>query len=281
VIITVAHQKGGVGKSTIATNLAVEMKLPIIDLDSQHSCYLFSLLREEEHGKSLKVFTPQTPEEIKEILKKLPSDKVVVDSGGYDNDLNRFALLISDVVLTPVSPSQIEVFGLLRFAEIVKEAKKYNSSLKVCVVINNAVYANAGEDVIVCDTDEVAQLLANDPLTANGNYGYWQIVSGYVDIADSTSYSTTVTNVAYGSNTLKWTVVGNGCQASDVVIVSNNHFTVSAGTDRMICDTTTILVGTDPGPDGSGLWTVSGSGWFEDEKRGNIEQVFKFLRGNQ
>jgi len=138
VIITVAHQKGGVGKSTIATNLAVEMKLPIIDLDSQHSCYLFSLLREEEHGKSLKVFTPETSEEIEEILKKLSSSKVVVDSGGYDNDLNRFALLISDVVLTPVSPSQIEVFGLLKFAEIVKEAKKYNSSLEVYVVINNA-----------------------------------------------------------------------------------------------------------------------------------------------
>jgi len=146
VIITVAHQKGGVGKSTIAINLAVEMKLPIIDLDSQHSCHLFSLLREEEHGKSLEVFTPETPEEIKEILGKLPHGRIIVDSGGYDNDLNRFALLISDAVLTPVSPSQIEVFGLLKFAEIVKEAKKYNASLKVYVVVNNADPRSSGEN---------------------------------------------------------------------------------------------------------------------------------------
>ena len=145
-IITVAHQKGGVGKSTVATNLAVEMGLPIIDLDSQHSCYLFSLLREEEHGKSLRVFIPETPEEIREILENMDYDKVIIDSGGYDNDLNRFALLISDVVVTPVSPSQIEVFGLLKFAEIVEEAKKYNSSLKVHVLINNADPRSSGEN---------------------------------------------------------------------------------------------------------------------------------------
>ena len=122
------------------------MGLPIVDLDSQHSCYLFSLLREKEHGKSLQVFIPETPEEIKEILENMAYDKVIIDSSGYDNDLNRFALLISDVVITPVSPSQIEVFGLLKFAEIVEEAKKYNSSLKVHVLINNADPRSSGEN---------------------------------------------------------------------------------------------------------------------------------------
>jgi chromosome partitioning protein len=145
-IITVAHQKGGVGKSTIAINLAVEMQLPIIDLDSQHSCYLFSLLRKEEQEKTLQVFTPETVEEIKEILKNMIHDKVIIDSGGYDNDLNRFALLISDAVITPVSPSQIEVFGLLKFAEIVEEAKKHNPSLMVHVLVNNADPRCSGEN---------------------------------------------------------------------------------------------------------------------------------------
>ena len=145
-IITVAHQKGGVGKSTIAINLAVEMQFPIIDLDSQHSCYLFSLLREEEQRKTLQVFTPETVDEIKQILENMNHNKVIIDSGGYDNDLNRFALLISGVVITPVSPSQIEVFGLLKFAEIVEEAKKYSPSLKVHVLINNADPRCSGEN---------------------------------------------------------------------------------------------------------------------------------------
>jgi len=137
-IIAVAHQKGGVGKSTIASNLSVEMHMPVIDLDSQHSCLLFSLLRREEQGKNLQVFTPEAMDEIEDILEKLKAENIIIDSGGYDNNLNRFALLISDLVITPVSPSQIEVFGLLKFSEIVEEAKKYNPSLTVYVVINNA-----------------------------------------------------------------------------------------------------------------------------------------------
>ena len=144
-VITVAHQKGGVGKSTIASNLTVEMQVPVIDLDSQHSCYLFSMLRKEQ-GKALQVFTPETVGEIKQILKDVDNGSVVIDSGGYDNDLNRFALLISDVVITPVSPSQIEVFGLLKFEEIIKEAKKYNPSLTAHVVINNADSRSSGEN---------------------------------------------------------------------------------------------------------------------------------------
>ena len=38
-IINIAHTKGGVGKSTLATNLAVEMNCPILDLDMQKSSY--------------------------------------------------------------------------------------------------------------------------------------------------------------------------------------------------------------------------------------------------
>jgi chromosome partitioning protein len=147
-IITVAHQKGGVGKSTVATNLAVEMFVPIVDLDSQHSCYLFSLLRNEEktRKKPIQVFTPETTEEIEQVLESSNSQDIIIDSGGYDNDLNRFALLISDVIITPVGPSQIEVFGLLKFAGIVKEAKKYNPSLIIRVLINNADPRSSSEN---------------------------------------------------------------------------------------------------------------------------------------
>ncbi len=137
-IITVAHQKGGVGKSTIAVNLAVEMQLPIVDLDSQNSCYLFSKVREKEQRKSLQVFTPETLEEIKEILQNVDHRKLIIDSGGYDNDLNRFALIASDLVVTPVSPSQIEIFGLQKFAQIIEKAREYRPDLKVYVLINNA-----------------------------------------------------------------------------------------------------------------------------------------------
>lgn len=45
-IITVAHQKGGTGKSTIATNLAVELRTSLLDLDKQHSSIIFNYKRQ-------------------------------------------------------------------------------------------------------------------------------------------------------------------------------------------------------------------------------------------
>jgi len=53
------------------------MNLPIIDLDSQHSCYLFSLLRKEEYGKTLEVYTPETLKEIKRILENFSNSEAV------------------------------------------------------------------------------------------------------------------------------------------------------------------------------------------------------------
>ena len=129
-------------------------------------------------------------------------------------------------------------------------------------IINHTVHADAGPDIIVCDTNEVASLVANDPAP---NTGYWTLVSGHLTIANTTAFSTIVSNVAYGSNIIKWTVEGGGCRAEDYAIVSNNFFTVSAGADRTVCDTMTVLTGTNPGAGGTGLWTVAGGhGTFEN-----------------
>lgn len=47
-ILTVAHQKGGTGKSTLATNLAVELGAELLDLDKQHSSIIFNCKRIRE-----------------------------------------------------------------------------------------------------------------------------------------------------------------------------------------------------------------------------------------
>ena len=64
-IITIANQKGGSGKSTIAVNLAIKLlessnKVLVMDTDPQKSIESFTNIRESESNakKNLKHFTP-------------------------------------------------------------------------------------------------------------------------------------------------------------------------------------------------------------------------------
>ncbi len=129
-------------------------------------------------------------------------------------------------------------------------------------IINKTITASATSPVVVCSSSDTAQLIGNDPAPGTG---YWELVSGSAEILNSTSFSSTVTNVDYGSNSLKWRITNGSCSDSAFVVVQNNFFTVTAGNDRIVCDTSAVLSGTNPGAGGSGIWTVAGGqGVFEN-----------------
>ena len=121
-IINIAHTKGGVGKSTLATNLAVEMNCPILDLDMQKSSYFFNELRELP---KLTIFKAKTRDELK-----------LLEPYAGDNDLNRLSLVYADLILTPISTSQIELFGLENFRLILKELDAENKDYIILNSIN-------------------------------------------------------------------------------------------------------------------------------------------------
>jgi chromosome partitioning protein len=140
-IITLAHQKGGVGKSTLATNLAATLGADILDLDLQRSCQLWNRSRKAAGLPELTCHTPNTAAEAKSIIANYKGSNglLVVDCGGFDSETNRVALALSNIILTPVSPSQIELYGLQNFMKILKEAsQQLGREIVTNVVINNA-----------------------------------------------------------------------------------------------------------------------------------------------
>ncbi len=139
-IIDVVHQKGGVGKTTIAINLACMLDAPILDLDNQHSAVLFNRIRMQNSTvKPLECFTADDENELRDILKKFKNKMLIIDSGGYDSTLNRLAMILSDFLITPVSPSQVELFGVEQFEGILKKASAaLNQTFRTNVIINNA-----------------------------------------------------------------------------------------------------------------------------------------------
>jgi chromosome partitioning protein len=139
-IITIAHQKGGVGKSTIAINLATELSkkynLKVIDLDYQKSITIYNETRKEKGLKFLDVIQVDTQNELINFLKQTDG-LILIDSGGFDSDLNRTAIVSADLIITPLSNNLIEIYGLETFKNILQELKEIEPSIKSNVLLNN------------------------------------------------------------------------------------------------------------------------------------------------
>ena len=149
-IITLAHQKGGTGKSTLSWNLAVELnkkykkygykKFIFVDLDNQESVTMTNRLRMQYGKKHLDIirFTDQESSKLETFINAIDDTTlVIIDSGGYDADLNRLAIIASDFVITPVSSDYMEIFGLQKFKIILEELSEIKGErVKVHVLLN-------------------------------------------------------------------------------------------------------------------------------------------------
>lgn len=143
-IITISHQKGGVGKSTIAFNLAVELSrkykdVKVIDLDVQQTLTQANIIRKNSGLRELKIKRLLDEDEFIENLKKAKDDEIViVDSGGFDSALNRIAIVAADILITPVTDKTFDLLGLQKFEEILRELSQIEKrDIKSYVLLNN------------------------------------------------------------------------------------------------------------------------------------------------
>lgn len=149
-IITLAHQKGGTGKSTLSWNIAIDFannykrygykKFLFVDLDNQESVTMTNRLRMQYGQNPLEIirFTDHERAPLEDFINSIDEHTLVlIDSGGYDADLNRLAIIASDFVITPVSSDYMEIFGLQKFRTILEELSEIKKeTVKVHVLLN-------------------------------------------------------------------------------------------------------------------------------------------------
>ena len=142
-IIVVASEKGGTGKTTIATNLAVIRRqkgadVLLVDCDPQHSSTDFSSVRDQEgHQPELtcsSIAGRSTGSELRKLEPKF--DDIVIDVGGRDSVTLRSALLVAHVLVVPFLPSQYDAWGVQRMDEILSEVKALNPELRTIGILN-------------------------------------------------------------------------------------------------------------------------------------------------
>ncbi|MCR8559045.1 ParA family protein [Mucilaginibacter sp. BJC16-A38] len=130
-IITVAHQKGGVGKSTMALNLALcfqdQLRVALVDSDLQGSIYH---VKDDFPGLAI-----LTSERISDIS-SLDYDLVIVDTPPYlSNKLNDLFDL-SDFVLVPTKAGFFDVMAVRSTLALIKFSQAKNTHLKAGIVLN-------------------------------------------------------------------------------------------------------------------------------------------------
>ncbi len=142
-ILTLSHQKGGVGKSTIAWNLAVLfskiIETRIVDLDTQRSLTVTNALRQEHQLTPIQMLHFNSAGELAEYAAADSEDILtIIDSGGFDSAFNRVAMIASDLLITPVSDKPFDLMGLQKYEEILKSLSEIQGeTIKTHVLFNN------------------------------------------------------------------------------------------------------------------------------------------------
>ena len=146
-ILTVGNIKGGVGKSTLACNVAVALSFTgkgggvlLIDGDKQGSAADFAQSRAEALGEAgFTCVRAQGKEVVNQVVTM--RDKfahIIIDAGGQDNPSLRAGLAVSDRVLVPVAPRSFETWALEGMAALIEEASITNPKLEAFAVLNLA-----------------------------------------------------------------------------------------------------------------------------------------------
>ena len=143
-IILIGGEKGGTGKTTIATNLAAMRAIDgydllLVDTDPQKTASFWSLTRDESNITP-RVTTIQKFDNVKQEILALKNkfDDIIIDAGGRDSMELRTALLVADKVYFPLRASQFDLWTLAKINNHVSDARAINEKLKAFVMINQA-----------------------------------------------------------------------------------------------------------------------------------------------
>lgn len=144
-IILIGGEKGGAGKTTIATNIAAlrtsrQKETLLVDTDRQSTSSFWCSVREEKgiipRVSSIQKYEKAVRTEVKELSKKFQD--IIIDAGGRDSPELRGSLLVCNKAIFPLRPSQFDLWTLGRLNVLVETAKEINESLEAYVVVNMA-----------------------------------------------------------------------------------------------------------------------------------------------
>lgn len=160
-IVLSGGEKGGTGKSTIATTLAAMAQsrgrdVLLVDADVQGTSTIWA---EERAARGHEPKVPCVPKVGRSFLSDVRDlatryEVLVVDAGGRDSKELRAALVACDVFLTPVQPSHADAWTLERLEEMLSEVQHIKGDFRASVVLSRAM-----TNPMIPETQETIELV--------------------------------------------------------------------------------------------------------------------------
>ena len=163
-IVLIGGEKGGTGKTTLATNLAAKRVLAgrdvlLVDTDPQGSASYWAQSRDESGARPRRVacvqkFGKGLKAEVLDLAGRYQD--IVIDAGGRDSAGLRAALVVAERAYIPVQPSQFDIWTLDRMDELAGAARGFNPGLRAFVLISRC-----STNPSVSDARDAAEVLAD------------------------------------------------------------------------------------------------------------------------
>ncbi|GAB3282812.1 AAA family ATPase [Larkinella harenae] len=160
-IISFNSIKGGVGKSTVAANLACWLHSKgfdtlLIDGDDQETLSDFTAWREQTRGETGYTLVNLTGINLRKQVEAMRPkyDHIIIDVGGRDTTSQRAALTVADVAMIPFVPRSFDLWTINKVIPLIEEIQAIRANpLAVYTFLSRA-------DIRSADNRDVAEALA-------------------------------------------------------------------------------------------------------------------------
>jgi chromosome partitioning protein len=162
-ILTIGNLKGGVGKTTLALNLAITLASTrdVLLIDAEGSALDLTALRTTTKGQPGYTAVALRGANIRTQVRQLAPkySDILIDIAGEDATGSlRAALTVADIVLIPVKPRTLDIWRTQQTAALVTEARELNDRLRAIAVLNEADPSGQDNEASLTELRTIADL---------------------------------------------------------------------------------------------------------------------------